>query len=159
MVTKIKKRKFTGSKKRFIGKRNGQIQARVQAAGPEHFGIVAVDCAKRRSKWLLCNFFGKVLIEPTTVEHTNGGLRAMTQLVAFSAPGARPHNSLNGKTPDEVYYRKRAANQQPRIEPRKRWPRGSPGATPQTLAAGQPGDPSPSKSTSKPDGSTCRRCH
>ncbi len=65
MVTKTKKRKSTGSKKRFIGKPNGQIQERVQAVGPEHFGIVAVDCAKRRSKWMLCNFYGKVLIEPT----------------------------------------------------------------------------------------------
>ena len=82
MVTKTRKRKSTGSKRRFIGKPTGQIQQRVQAAGPEHFGIVAVDCAKRRSKWMLCNFYGKVLIEPMTVEHTAGALRAMTQLVA-----------------------------------------------------------------------------
>jgi transposase len=84
MVTTIKKRKNTGSKKRFIGKPTGQIQERVQAAGPEHFGIVSVDCAKRRSKWMLCNFYGKVIVEPTTVEHTTGGLRVMTQLVAES---------------------------------------------------------------------------
>jgi transposase len=82
MVTKTRKRKFAGSKKRFVGKPTGQIQERVQAVGPEHFGIVAVDCAKRRSKWMLCNFYGKVLIEPTSVEHTTGGLRAMTQSVA-----------------------------------------------------------------------------
>jgi transposase len=82
MVTRIKKRKSAGSRKRFLGKPTGQIQERVQAVGPEHFGIVAVDCAKRRSKWMLCNFYGKVLIEPTLVEHTAGGLRAMTQLVA-----------------------------------------------------------------------------
>jgi transposase len=82
MVTSIKKRKFAGSKKRFIGKPTGQIQERVQAVGPEHFGIVSVDCAKRRSKWMLCNFYGKVVVEPATVEHTAGGLRAMTQLVA-----------------------------------------------------------------------------
>jgi transposase len=81
MVTKTRKRKFAGSKKRFVGKPTGQIQERVQAVGPEHFGIVAVDCAKRRSKWMLCNFYGKVLIEPTNVEHTTGGLRAMTQYV------------------------------------------------------------------------------
>jgi hypothetical protein len=42
MVTRSKKRKSTGSKKRFIGKPAGQIQERVQAVGPEHFGIVAV---------------------------------------------------------------------------------------------------------------------
>ena len=81
MVTRSKKRKSTGSKKRFIGKPTGQIQERVQAVGPEHFGIVSVDCAKRRSKWMLSNFYGKVIIEPTTVEHTTGGLRVMTQLV------------------------------------------------------------------------------
>ena len=82
MVTKTKKRKSAGAKKRFVGKPNGQIQERVQAVGPEHFGIVAVDCAKRRSKWMLCNFYGKVIVEPTEVEHTTGGLRTMTQRVA-----------------------------------------------------------------------------
>lgn len=82
MVTKRKKRKSTFSKKRFIGKPNGQIQERVQVVGPEHFGIVAVDCAKRRSKWMLCDFYGKVIVEPTEVEHTTGGLRTMTQRVA-----------------------------------------------------------------------------
>jgi transposase len=84
MVARSKRRSFRGSKKRFIGKPAGQIQERVQAVGPEHFGIVSVDCAKRRSKWMLCNFYGKVLIEPTTVEHTTGGLQATTQLVAES---------------------------------------------------------------------------
>jgi transposase len=82
MVTRVKKRKFTGSKKRFIGKPTGQIQERVQAVGPEHFGIVAVDCAKRRSKWMLCNFYGQVLVEPAAVEHTAGELRMMTERVA-----------------------------------------------------------------------------
>jgi transposase len=82
MVTKTRKRKFAGSKKRFVGKPTGQIQERVQAVGPEHFGVVAVDCAKRRSKWMLCNFYGKVILEPTSVEHTTGALRSMTQNVA-----------------------------------------------------------------------------
>jgi transposase len=69
------------SKKRFIGKPRGQIQERVQAVGPEHFGIVSVDCAKRRSKWMLVDFYGKVIIEPTVVEHNAGQLRLMTQTV------------------------------------------------------------------------------
>ena len=81
MVTGSRKRASKGSKKRFVGKPSGQIQERVQAVGPERFGIVAVDCAKRRSKWLLCNFYGKVVIEPTAVEHTAGALRVMTQHV------------------------------------------------------------------------------
>ena len=81
MVAKSKIRKNRSTKKRFIGKPNGQIQERVQAVGAEHFGILAVDCAKCRSKWMLCDFYGKVLVEPTTVEHTSGGLLAMTQWV------------------------------------------------------------------------------
>ncbi|MCH7923961.1 MAG: transposase [Planctomycetes bacterium] len=31
----------------------------------------------------------------------------------------RPHTTLHGKTPNEVYFRLRAANWGPRIEPRK----------------------------------------
>ena len=77
MATKTRKRKTTGSKKRFIGKPSGQIQDRVQGVGPEHFGIVSVDCAKRRSKWMLCNFYGKVIVEPMQVEHTSGGLQGV----------------------------------------------------------------------------------
>jgi len=52
----------------------------------------------------------------------------------------RPHAFLCGRTPNEVYFRRYAASRKPRIEPRSRWPRGSPCAKPQTLVAGQPGD-------------------
>lgn len=52
----------------------------------------------------------------------------------------RPHSSLGGRTPHEVYHGLRPANRRPRLEPRERWPRGSPCARPQTLVAGQPGD-------------------
>ena len=52
----------------------------------------------------------------------------------------RPHAVLGGSTPNEVYLRLRPANRQPRIEPRKCWPRRSACAGPQTLIAGQPGD-------------------
>lgn len=47
--------------------------------------------------------------------------------------------TLKGKTPDEVYSRQGPANELPRFVPRKRWPRGSPCATPQTLVKGQRG--------------------
>ena len=52
----------------------------------------------------------------------------------------RPHMTLEGSTPNEVYLRLRPANRRPRIEPRKRWPRSSPCAKPITLIAGQLGD-------------------
>ena len=38
----------------------------------------------------------------------------------------RPHMTLNGATPDEVYFQRRPACRAPRFEPRAAWPRGSP---------------------------------
>lgn len=53
----------------------------------------------------------------------------------------RPHTTLNGATPDEVYFKRRPACRQPRFEPRPNWPRPSPCAGPQVLVKGQPGAP------------------
>jgi putative transposase len=52
----------------------------------------------------------------------------------------RPHTTLAGRTPNEVYFSRTPAQRRPRIEPHPLWPRPSPCAKPQTLAAGQPGD-------------------
>jgi hypothetical protein len=52
----------------------------------------------------------------------------------------RPHRTLRGRTPNEVYFGRFPANRRPRLEPRPNWPRGSPCAVPQALVAGQPGD-------------------
>ena len=52
----------------------------------------------------------------------------------------RPHMTLGGRTPNEVYLGERPAHRRPRIEPRENWPRKSPCARPRTLVAGQPGD-------------------
>jgi transposase len=60
----------------FVQKPRGVIQPRVQHAGPEHFGIVSVDCAKARSKWMLADFYGKVLVPPTEVAHNRVELTA-----------------------------------------------------------------------------------
>lgn len=54
-------------------KPHGVLAPRVQAVGPEHFGIVSVDCGKHRSDLLLCDFYGNLLLEPTNFEHTNLG--------------------------------------------------------------------------------------
>jgi transposase len=68
-----------------LGKPRGILAPRVQAVGPEHFGIVAVDCAKVRSKWMLTDFYGRVLVPPTAVEHHraafDGALIALRQAV------------------------------------------------------------------------------
>src|SRR5262245_5530305 len=61
-----------------VAKPSGSIHPRVQGVGPEHFGVVAVDCAKARSKWMLTDFYGNIFIGPTDVDHTRRGLDAFT---------------------------------------------------------------------------------
>jgi putative transposase len=51
----------------------------------------------------------------------------------------RPHTTLAGATPDEVYFNRRPGCRAPRFEPRPGWPRSSPCAAPQTLVKGKPG--------------------
>jgi transposase len=81
MATKVKggrngkKRRSIGFVQAVLGKPSGVIQPRVQQVGPERFGIVSVDCAKVRSKWMFCDFYGKVLVPPTWVEHRRGDLQ------------------------------------------------------------------------------------
>ncbi|MGO9441287.1 MAG: IS110 family transposase [Terriglobales bacterium] len=62
-----------------IHKPRGVISPRVQRVGPEHFGIVCVDCAKARSKWMLTDFYGRILVPPTEVEHTQACFAAMIE--------------------------------------------------------------------------------
>jgi transposase len=59
-----------------LQKPNGQLVTRVQQVGPEHFGIVAVDCAKARSRYFLADFYGRPLLEPTTMHHNRGDFQA-----------------------------------------------------------------------------------
>jgi len=50
--------------------------------------------------------------------------------------GHRPHEALRSATPDEIYFDRDPASESPRIEPRRRWPRGSPCASPQAAVRG-----------------------
>jgi transposase len=74
-VTRTRKR----SRARFVEvlqKPKGVIHPRVQKVGPEHFGIVSIDCAKARCKWMLCDFYGNVLIPPTIVALNRNDIQA-----------------------------------------------------------------------------------
>ena len=51
----------------------------------------------------------------------------------------RPHDTLDGATPDEIYFRRRPACREPRFEPRRRWPPGSPCARQQSKVRGRCG--------------------
>jgi transposase len=59
-----------------IQKPRGTFHPRVQKVGPEHFGIVSIDCAKERSKFLVTDFYGNILVAPTPLEHNRPALDA-----------------------------------------------------------------------------------
>ncbi len=108
MVTKSKKQKRSSKskpKRRYIGKPGGVIQERVQEARPEQFGIVSVDCAKKRSKWMLCDFYGRVMIEPTVVEHNHGALLAMTTQIQQAIEAEGVIDSIAAVEMTGVYHR------------------------------------------------------
>jgi len=67
---------------------------------------------------------------------------SMKQELAFYCSwynGHRPHTRLGAVTPDEIHHHRRPSSRAPRFEPRPRWPRRSPCASPRTLIRGQPG--------------------
>lgn len=57
-------------------KPRGVLHPRVQQVGPDHFGIVCFDCHKGSSKFLLADFYGRILIPPTEVAHDRPALEA-----------------------------------------------------------------------------------
>ena len=77
MATKFRSKKGRSRRYLTVAKPSGSLHPRVQKVGPEHFGIVAVDCAKARSKWMLADFYGHILIPPTVVEHNKLGFASM----------------------------------------------------------------------------------
>jgi transposase len=69
MATKRKYRKNGRIGPDRIGNPRGVIQTRVEKVTPQRFGVVAIDCAKVRSKYMLLDFFGRVILPAAEVEH------------------------------------------------------------------------------------------
>jgi transposase len=59
-----------------LHKPKGHFHPRVEKVGPAHFGIVCIDCHKHNAKWMLADFFGRLLIPPQKLLHTRKGLEA-----------------------------------------------------------------------------------
>jgi transposase len=81
MAVKSTSRNRRKTRPHVLHKPRGVVHPRVQAVGPDYFGFVCVDCAKARSKMMLADFYGRVLVEPTTVEHNQSGFDAAVQSV------------------------------------------------------------------------------
>jgi len=112
-------------------KRKGIQPPRYGAVG-QHGSIAVVE----RFILTLKQLFGQLQLVPFRRPAFRGELDAI--LLWYNKH--RPHTTLRGKTPHEAYEKRFPGNRKPRVEPRPRWPRGSPCARPQTLVAGKPGD-------------------
>ena len=110
--------------------RQHNIRPRFGAIG-KHGSIAVLERAIRTIKDAL-----QWIIVPTRCDAM---IQEMNGLIDWTNQH-RPHTTLGGKTPDEVYFRRFPAHCRPRIEPRPNWPRASPCAKPQVLVAGKPGD-------------------
>ena len=87
MAVKSRSKDRRKSQPHTLHKPRGVVHPRIVAVGPEHFAFVCVDCAKARSKIMLADFYGRVLLEPTTVEHNRSGFE--TALISVRTATAR----------------------------------------------------------------------
>ncbi|HEX5042902.1 MAG TPA: DDE-type integrase/transposase/recombinase [Candidatus Polarisedimenticolaceae bacterium] len=107
-----------------------RIRQRFGAVGK--YGSIAVIERSIRSVKRECTRVIHVALRPDAFQ------RELEAYVAwFNAE--RPHTFLGGATPDEVYFKRMPACRKPRLEPRVRWPRRSPCASPHALVRGRPG--------------------
>ena len=61
--------KSRAKNRQHLQKPSGVITPRVTKVGGDRFAIVCIDPAKHRSEWMMADYFGKLLIEPQTLEH------------------------------------------------------------------------------------------
>src|SRR5438105_7495980 len=93
-TARYRKRPSTRRPPTSLSKPRGILHPRVQQVGPEHFGILCFDCAKARSKFLLADFYGRVLIPPTHVAHNRPDLDAAVAQVRQAFASHALHDGL-----------------------------------------------------------------
>ena len=64
-----------------LKKAPNSLQPRIEEIGAEHFGVLAVDCAKARFQVLLGNFCGTVLMEPQEFDNSGPDLEHLVETV------------------------------------------------------------------------------
>ncbi len=73
--------KSRAKNRQHLQKPSGAVTQRVTKVGGDRFAIVCIDPAKNRSEWMMADYFGKLLIEPQTLEHQSGHFKAAIVLV------------------------------------------------------------------------------
>jgi transposase InsO family protein len=107
-----------------------KIKPRFGAIG-QHGSIAVIERFILTMK-TLCT---RVILVPVRREK----MRAELKRFASWYNGHRPHMTLDGATPDEVYQGRHPACRYPRFEPRPNWPARSPCARPGVPIRGRPG--------------------
>jgi transposase len=77
MTSSARSRRPRAPRPGFLHKPAGRFTDRVQAVGPDHFGVVSIDCAKARSRYQLTDFYGRIYLPPATLPHTRGDFEAV----------------------------------------------------------------------------------
>jgi len=103
------------------------ITPRFGAIGP-HGSIALID----RFILTLKNECIRIILAPLRTDAFHQELTCFANWYNHS----RPHSSLHGKTPQEVYHDLLPACEKPRYEQRARWPRSAPCASPHARVAG-----------------------
>ena len=75
-MARVRSTSHRSRKSVLIQKPNGSLSSRVQAVGPECFGILSIDVAKARFKMMLADFFAKPLIPPAEFSQSKAGFHA-----------------------------------------------------------------------------------
>ena len=69
-MSRTTRRKHRSSRRKLaVQKPGGVLNPRVEKVGRARFGVVYYDCHKATSKWMLADFYRK-LVKPTRVVHT-----------------------------------------------------------------------------------------
>jgi putative transposase len=136
-TTKIKPRSIVVDKGKQFWCRGFKAWCRCRKIKPR-FGAVGRRGSVALVERLIRTLKGELLLGLIVPGLRAGFQRELERFVTWYN-GHRPHSSLGGQTPNEVYYRRKPSNRKPRLEPRAKLPRGSPCAEPQARVKGKCG--------------------
>jgi transposase len=87
----MSKSRFASRRRRktpLVQKASGILSPRVQAVGPEHFGIAMVDVAKERVQTQVCDFYGHEILPFAVYDQSRDGGQAFVQALRHAQKDA-----------------------------------------------------------------------
>ena len=81
MAVRRRSKRRSSNRRAHVHKPAGSLSPRVQKVGPECFGMVCVDPHKGSSKWMMTDYYARILVPPTVLEHRGPQLRAAVEKI------------------------------------------------------------------------------